>query len=318
MKNIKELNAFLNKRMFIVVFAGIIAGLLFSQTLLAGEKAVSYIFAFITFTLALGTGWEDLKGVIKYPFPLLLTIFCLHAVSPLFAKLLGQIFFGRTSLLTTGLILATAIPVGVSSTIWVGVARGHVPLALTTVAVESLTSPVVLPLVIMVFLGQTVSFDALEMVKSLFFMIFLPTVFGVLIHDLGGEKVARMDRSALALLSKIGLSFVVGVNVAASKEYVYSAGSQVVLLFFVLVMMISFNFLLGYLAAKLAKFPDGVARSMLFQAGLRNISAGVVIAREYFPPAAALPCIIALLIQQPSASIILHFLEKRKPEAIDH
>jgi len=43
MKNIKELNAFLNKRMFIVVFAGIIAGLLFSQTLLAGEKAVSYL-----------------------------------------------------------------------------------------------------------------------------------------------------------------------------------------------------------------------------------------------------------------------------------
>lgn len=303
--------------MYIIVFVGIAMGLLFSAELLAGKPAVPYIFAYITFTLALGTGWKDLKGVIKYPFPLLLTLICLHLISPLFAYLLGNIFYGKTSLLTTGLILTTAIPVGVSSIIWVGLARGHVPLALTTVAVDSLASPLSVPLVIMAFLGKSVVFDASGMVKSLFLMIFLPTVFGVLIHDLGGEKVAKMDRSALALLSKIGLSFVVGVNVAASREYLYTAGSRVILLFFVLIILVSSNYLLGFFAAKLAKFPREVAMSMLFQAGIRNISAGVVVALNYFPPAAALPCIIGLLIQQPSASIILHFMEKNNPQMIE-
>lgn len=308
---VRKLNTFLNKRMFIIVFVGITAGLLFSSQLFAGKPAVPYVFAYITFSLALGTGFADLKGVLKFPLPMLATLLCLHVISPLFAYALGLIFYGKSSLLTTGLILTTAIPVGVSSIIWVGLTRGHVPLALTTVAVDSLASPVTVPLVIMAFLGKAVTFDAQGMVVSLIQMVFLPTVFGVAIHDWGGEKVAQMDRSTLALLSKLGLSFVVGVNVAASKEYLYTAGSHVILLFFVLVTMISFNFFLGYIASKLAKFPREVSLSMLFQVGIRNISAGVVIALNYFPPAAALPCIMALLIQQPSASIILHFIEKR-------
>lgn len=307
---LKNLNSFLQKRMYLVVLTGIICGLLFSPWLFSGKPAVPWVFAFMTLTLALGTGFKDLKGVLQFPLPLLLTLFCLHGISPLFSYTLGKICYGSDSLLTAGLVLTAAIPVGVTSVIWVGLAGGHIPLALTNVTVDSLLSPIMVPLIVSLFLGEAVTFDAQDMFYGLFQMIVLPTLLGVAIHDLGGDKITKMDRWWLNLLSKLGLSFVVGVNVATSKEYLYTAGPRILTLFFVLLIMISFNFALGYVAARFAKYPRNLVRTLLFQVGLRNISAGIVIASNYFPPAAALPCVVALLIQQPTASIIMHFLEK--------
>jgi bile acid:Na+ symporter, BASS family len=49
---------------------------------------------------------------------------------------------------------------------------------------------------------------------------------------------------------------------------------------------------------------------MTFSSGMRNISAGAVIAVSFFPAAVAVPVIVGMLFQQILASLNGHFLDR--------
>lgn len=313
MNTIKRLNSFIEKRMYIVVITGIISGLLFPNLLFSAKPAVPWVFGVMTFSLSLGTGFRDLKRVISSPLPLALLILCLHGISPLFAFFLGRVSFGAESLLTVGLVLAAAVPVGVSSVIWAGIADGDLPLSLTAVTLDSLASPLTVPLVVSVYLGKIFSFNAADMIAGLLQMIVFPTLLGVLIHDFSGRRIEQKKLWFLGFISKLGLAFVVGVNVSASRQYIFSEAGNLLPLFFILVTLVAFNFTMGYGFSRFMGFSRSIIRTFTFSVGIRNISAGIVIALNYFPPEAALPVVVALLIQQPTAGVVQHFLVAREP-----
>jgi bile acid:Na+ symporter, BASS family len=50
----------------------------------------------------------------------------------------------------------------------------------------------------------------------------------------------------------------------------------------------------------------------MYNSGMRNISAGAVIAITYFPAPVAIPVIVGMLFQQVLASLVGSVLDKRK------
>ena len=73
------------------------------------------------------------------------------------------------------------------------------------------------------------------------------------------------------------------------------------------------GFVLGHWVAKGLRLEYPSAFTLTVVMGFRNISAGIVLAQQYFPVAALLPVSIMPLFQQLLLSIVIKFLWRTKP-----
>jgi BASS family bile acid:Na+ symporter len=64
------------------------------------------------------------------------------------------------------------------------------------------------------------------------------------------------------------------------------------------------------MAGRLLKFQQDDIITLTFTGGMRNISAGAVLAITYFPPQVAVPVVLGMLFQQVLASFYGRMLEK--------
>lgn len=78
----------------------------------------------------------------------------------------------------------------------------------------------------------------------------------------------------------------------------------------VMFLLAAFGYGLGWIAAMLIKRDVATTVSMTFGVGMRNISAGAVVATAYFPAEVVFPVIIATLFQQVLAAIYGTFIRK--------
>jgi len=67
--------------------------------------------------------------------------------------------------------------------------------------------------------------------------------------------------------------------------------------------LIFIGYAIGWLGAKPYK-DIRIAKTMAYSAGMRNISLGVVLGVAYFEPAASIPVVLTILIQQPTATLV--------------
>ena len=304
-----RLNSFLEKRPYLIVFTSLILGFTFSSFFISLKPLVPWFFALYTLSQALKTGARDLVRVFSSPLPLLLILLCVHVITPLFAYFFGKFAFGPNSPFFTGIVLTSAIPIAVSSTLWVGLAGGHLPLALSAVAIDSLLCPLTVPIVISFFLKKAVDFNASSVILSLLQMVVIPTVIGVLIHELKKGQSEKSDGCFRKLYGKFSLGFIIAVNIAAAQMQILS--TNVFALFLAVIIFLLLNMALGYWVARFMGYSTTLTRTFVFVAGMRNNGVGIVIALNYFPPEVALPLIATILLQQPTASIVLSFLNKK-------
>jgi len=305
-----ELNRLAERRMYLIVLAGIGAGW-FLPGLDNLTWLVPYLFGYMTLATALSISGRDVAAVAKVPGTVLLIIGALHVVMPPVAWGLGASVFGSHSQITVGMVLATLIPVGVMSILWTSLALGDVPLALTTVALDSLLSPLVLPLTAWLFLGSRIDFDARSLMIGLVWMIVLPTCAGVFLHDLSRGEIGRRMAPINGPISKACILAIIAINIAAIRGILATNQISVAPVFAILPVQVATGFFIGFVSARLLGLPAPRVRTMTFCVGLRNISAGIVVALRYFPPATAIPVVLVIVFQQPLAALFQHWFLRR-------
>lgn len=297
-----------------VVAAGLLAGAVFHDQMAVFKPAVSYLFAYMTFTVALSCSWRDFKQALRSPGLMLLMLALLHLFLPLVAVLSSRLFLPGQPLLQAGVILGTATPVGVSSVIWVGLAGGNLALALTTIITDTIISPVVVPLIMFLTVGQTVRFDVPQLMLGLIWMIVLPTLLGIAGHELSKGHAARQWRFVNGPLNKILLALIIATNLAVAWQSLHLLRAALPFVVSAVFLMGCAGYLCGYAAARLAKLQDSLATTLIFTVGMRNITAGLVLAMKYFSELTAIPVVFAILFQQPLAAVSHKLLKKgRKP-----
>src|SRR6185312_10783700 len=85
-------------------------------------------------------------------------------------------------------------------------------------------------------------------------------------------------------------------------------------------LMACIAYLAGFIIAKLFKWDDQVAISLMYNSGMRNTGVGAALAVTYFPAAVAFPTITAVLFQQFLASmagkLITIYMEKKQRKKV--
>lgn len=298
-----RLNGFFESYMFVFVPLSLIVGFLFPSPLRDYTAWAPYLFAFMTFVMALGCSPLQVKQAMRMPLVMLVTLLLVHIAAPLAAYGLGAAVYGPDSPYVIGFVLFAIIPLGVSSILWVGMAGGNIPLALTLVVIDSALSPLVVPAEIGLFFGADLSFDHWKVMKDLMIIVVIPTIAGVTVNHLSRAKAKAWSAPFAGPASKLAMFAVVAINAAAIEPFMNELKNDLPAMIPLVVLLVVICYVLGFAGAWLFRKPE-LTVTLLYAAGMRNISLGIVLGLGYFEPKAAVPVVISTLIQQPMATIM--------------
>lgn len=297
------LNRQLEKWMPLITPTSVLIGLASAGALSSFSVWVPWIFAFMTFTGSLSMNMRDLQRVVLHPLPIFVFMIILHIVMPLIAWGIGHAAFGDSPLTITGLILVLSIPTGIVSFMWVSIYRGHTALTLSMILIDTMLSPFIVPLTLSLLVGAKVQMDTWGMLTQLLWMVVVPSIAGMLLNQVTSGKVKTSLSPKLSPFSKMGLAVVIVINSSVISPYFTQWDKSLLYIAIVCIVIVSIGYWLGLVASKLLKLSREMAVSMVFNTGMRNISAGAVLAISFFPPPVALPTIIGMLCQQLLASL---------------
>jgi bile acid:Na+ symporter, BASS family len=303
---LEKLNSQLEKIMPLITPISVVAGVLLSGQIKEFSFLIPWIFAVMTFSGSLGSNFHSLKSVITHPFPIFIALSILHIIMPLWAWGIGHITFSGDIYTITGLILGMAIPTGITSLIWVSIYKGNIPFTLSIILIDTLLSPILVPFTISLIVGEKIQMDISSIMTGLLGMIVIPSFIGMSLNHWTKGKVKEVWSPKLAPFSKMGIGIVVMLNAAVVAPYLRDVSMKLVMVavavFFIAITGYLFTFILG----RLFKRDRDTVIALTFTGGMRNISAGAVIATTYFSPQVAVPVVIGMLFQQVLASFSGH------------
>lgn len=252
-----------------------------------------------------------MKRALKRPGPLLAFLLIVHAAMPAAAFGAGKLAFPDDPFTTTGLVLLLSIPTGVISLMWVSMLNGNTALTLTMILLDTLLSPFLVPFALSALVGAEVEMDVAGMMKGLFWMVVFPSLLGIALNQASGGKLKRTWGPRLAPFSKLALAVVIVINSAVIAPYFTELSFAIATIAAACMVVVAAGYVAGFATARLCGWDRETAVALTFNCGMRNISAGAVLAIQYFPPPVALPVIVGMLFQQMTASLFAHVLFRR-------
>lgn len=290
-------NILLEKGIPLLTPCGVIIGFLLGSRISGFTTAVTVLFAFMTFSGALGMSIRNFVDVIRKPLPIFVFLFCSHIIIPVIVRIIAGLVFRTEPAFVTGLVLLFSIPTAVAGYIWTSIHNGNGPLVLTLILIDTVLAPLVTPFTVSFLLSESIQIDSTGMLISLVWMVVIPSIFGVCINEFSRGRATVLN-PYLKPVGKIALLCVVAINAARVSGSITSPEPVFLLLAFICLTLSMVGFLIGRAAGGLLRLPHADLVTITFASGLRNISAALVLALNFFEPRAALPVITGIVLQQ--------------------
>lgn len=298
MHTVARLDSFLGKHLSPMVFISTIVGVSFPAVFSPLTRFSLLLMFALTFINSLDAGFRDLWACFRRPAAMAVILGLIHLVSPLVALATGRLLFPADPLLTTGLVLEFAIPTGVMALVWASISGGNGPLTLSIVLLDNLLAPFLLPLTLKVLVGSQVQVAIGPMMKDLMIMVGIPAILAMSLHQVLGREKARKAKKDLGLCTKLVIILIAASNSSGIADEVRSLTPKLVWVTLVSLVLCILCFYVGYKFARLARLDHPSSVSASLNTGLRNISAGAVLARAYFPAEVLFPVVICTLFMQ--------------------
>ncbi|WP_102691566.1 bile acid:sodium symporter family protein [Rummeliibacillus pycnus] len=299
---LEKVNGFLQKYIAILTPISLVVGVLLEHVGQHLVFLVAWLFAFMTFTGSLKMKFKDVNVFRKHPLFILFTIVFLHILMPLWAYVLSTLIFDD-HLLTVGFVLSVAVPTGVTSVIWISICKGNLPLGLSIILIDTLLSPLIMPLLLYMVSGKKIQLDVSSLVLDLILMIVLPTILGIFVNELSKGEIPKKIGKKLAPFSKLSLLTVIMINSSAIAPFLKDLDLHLVgVLLLVFTISVS-GYVFALLIGRFIIRNYHQMTTLVFTGGMRNIAIGVIVATTYFPSKVAMPIVFGMLFQQVLASL---------------
>jgi BASS family bile acid:Na+ symporter len=250
----------------------------------ASRPAILPLLGIVMFGMGAGLRLDNFLSVLRRPLPVILGLGLQFMMMPLAGWLLA-LLAGLSPQLAAGMILVGCSPGGTASNVICYLARGDVALSITLTACSTLLAVLATPLLMLLYAGETVDVPALDMLQTIFWIIFLPVSLGLVLNHLFHRSLAVV-RQVFPLLSVFTIVFIIMIIVALNRAQL----ADVAVGLFVLVVLHNLAGLAGgYWIARLAGQDRRVCRTIAIEVGMQNSGLAVALAVKYFSTVAALP-----------------------------
>lgn len=305
-----SLGAWIGAHLMLVVPTGVAIGVLFPQVLLPVKPFIPLLFAIMTFQNSLTNDLGSIAKTLKRPLALVIILLTVHIAMPLLTFLVASIVFGWGSETVVGVVLEYAVPIGASTVMWIGMFSGEVALGLSALLCSTVIAPFAIPLTLQLLVGATVAVDALGMMRDMAFMVAVPALAATAVNELSHGWAAQRLAPASTPLSRILLPLIVATNATGISAYLHDLTPRLVGIALFMFVCAVVSFIIGMGIAKLLSDTPERFVAMSFSCGIRNVSAGAVLASQYFGPEVMFPAVIGTLFQQFLAALFGHIMER--------
>ena len=266
----------------------------------------------IMFGMGLSLIFADFKRIVAYPKAVFVGLISQIVVLPIIGYLIAT-NLNLSPTIAIGIMLLAACPGGATSNLLTHLAKGDLALSVTLTAISSLLSIITIPIIVQFALShfgnhtQSVSVDAVTMIKQLFVIVIIPVSIGMLIKAKYPIFADRMEKPVKIASTIIFILVIIGVVFSIRDvfmNYLSEAGLPSILLN-VITMMIGFSM------AILFKLTKPQAISISIETGIQNGTLAITLATIALNNAeySIVPAIYGLLMFFTGAIIIF----MRKP-----
>lgn len=127
---------------------------------------------------------------------------------------------------------------------------GNIALTLSIILIDTLLAPFVVPGVLSLLVGTSVTLDTAPMMSSLFWMIVFPSLLGMLLNEWTKGGIVPVWGPRLNPLSKLFMASVVAINGSVVAPYLADFNWRLAGLAVIIVFLASFGYALSYFIAK--------------------------------------------------------------------
>ncbi|MDR1542286.1 MAG: bile acid:sodium symporter [Clostridiales bacterium] len=244
--------------------------------------------------------------------------------TPVFAYLLGRLFLAGSTDLQIGFLMLMVTPCTDWYLIFTGLAKGNVPLGSSILPLNLILQVLLLPLYLLIFTGNTVSFAPLQMIHSIVLVLVVPLlVANAVKFTVSKVKSADFRANFESTLDKHGdniqlflLCLAIIAMFASQGESLLENPMLFVRLFPPLIVFFAIAFILALVVGKRLGLPFKDRISLLFTTSARNSPISLTIAVLAFPERSLilLALVIGPLIELPVLAIDASILKKITPK----
>ncbi len=249
--------------------------------------------------------------------------------TPVFSFLLGLLFFNGSVDLRIGLIMLLVTPCTDWYLIFTAVSKGNVSLSSTLLPINLVLQIVLMPVYLLVFMGQSVDFDMVDMLLNMAFVLLIPFAAAVavklLAHVIGAVAKGRdvLDDNC-DNLQLFFLCLAIVAMFGSESDVLFDNLDMLLRMVAPLLIFFAANYAVSSLVSKAQDYSFDDTTSLIFTTMARNSPLSLAIAVAVFPdsPLIALVLVIGPLIELPvlsvTANIRLNMRRKRVPDCPDN
>jgi len=298
-----NINRYLNSLIPVLAPLGVVLGFAFPDIFINLRPFVILLFGIMTFSGALKLTAVELKESMRSPLPILLFFFTSHVLMPLAAISSSSLLFDNGDIIT-GFVLLFAGPTAVSGFIWITINKGDKALGLTLILLNTLFAPLIVPVTLLILIGEKITMDMSGIAISLLFMVVIPTIMGVALNEVSRGKIPQVLCPGLDPFAKVCLFLVIAANSSVVAPNIHFDDPLVWRTALLCISLTVLGFLLAKLNGIAGRLNKEKCISLIFAGGLRNFSAILTIAVTFFPEAAAIPTLLCIVFQQTLAAVM--------------
>jgi len=316
---LQRTNGFLEKWIFLIMPLLIATGIFGDKGVADGIEAVPFLFMVLTFLSSLSADFRSFGRVFRRPVRFFAFLAAIHFLIPWAVYGVARLCFAAQSDLATGITLTAILPLGVTSIFWVAYNKANLEAAVAYVSLNTILSPILVPLAFVWILGSQISLDTGQLVGSLVRLVLIPACLGMGAGEwLRRKEPAPWLKPGAAFLNKLCLFAIVLLNAASVSEQLDVVRAHIFVLLLAVPSVMSFGYLVSYMLGRWLSSDRKMQIAIAYSGGVRNYTVGIVLAAAFFPPAAGIPVLLAMLFQHPLALLVYYVFKwtkgKGKPD----
>ena len=286
------------------IFLFLIVGVFFPSTLLLFKNYIPVFLGLVMFLMGMTLELTDFKKILKKPSLFFFVTFLQFTIMPVAALVLVKTF-NIPPELSLGVIILGCCPGGTASNLITYLCNGNVALSIVCTFFSTIVSVFLTPILIFLLSNKNIDINVISLIKSSFFIVFLPVVFGLIFKFfISIHKFSKL----LPKISEFFIAFIIGIifslNLNLLDQLSYS-------LFFCIVLHNLIGLSVGFLIGGFLGLSFREKKTISIEVGMQNSGLGMALSILHFSKIVALPSAIFSLWHNISAVGLVYCWKKK-------
>lgn len=249
-------------------------------------KSINWMLGIVMCGMGLNLKLEDFRVVFSRPKDVIIGCLAQFIIMPALAWGLSELFHLPTEL-AVGVILVGCCPGGTASNVITFLAKGDLALSVGMTTISTLLAPLLTPLLVLFYAGQSVDVDTWGMLLSITQVVILPIIIGIVLNYWFGSFAEKV-KPYMPAVSTLAIATILGIVVSLNAERILTSS-----LIIILVVMLHnlCGLALGFLTGKVLGLERPQQTAISIEVGMQNSGLATSLAATHFAmfPLATIP-----------------------------